>query len=35
MNATSNDAVTIGESVTILMTGGSYPTMTGVLLRLL
>ena len=35
MNATSNDSVTIGEIVTILMTGGSFPTVTGVLLGLL
>lgn len=35
MNATTNDGVTISEVVTILMTGGSFPTMTGVLLGLL
>lgn len=35
MNATSTEAVTIGEVVTILMTGGSFPTVTGVLLDLL
>ena len=32
MNANNNESVTISESVTILMTAGSFPTMTGVLL---
>ena len=32
MNATSNEAITVSESVTVLLTGGSFHTETGVLL---
>lgn len=32
MTATTQDSVTVAESVTIMSTGGSYPTMTDVLL---
>lgn len=32
MNATSNESVTIGESVTVLMTGGSFVTLQAELL---
>lgn len=34
MNATANESVAVGESVTILMTGGSFPTEMAVLLDL-